>query len=718
MGNALCKSFFASTLLLFSPICAQESSSLFHDFELLSDLNRKINDQLPLAYNYSFVGGYFTMPSARMAKCGTIAIGAAWTPPYVNYGVNFQPFDHLELVGNYKIFRGILEKNFGHKGFGDDAERIGNFKVALLLPEDGFSLLPTISVGAEDFVGTKRFKSKYVVVTKSWLDANLEITLGWGKGRIRGPFGGFAWSPFRKSSIAIIKNISFIAEYDATNYKKHIHEHPKGRKVASRVNGGISYLLADTLQLSVSSLRGREVAGSVSLRYPLGTSTGLLPKVQDAITYCSPVDTEPLGALRDEKELTYELAYAFADQGLDLFTARLLYTPERKKLLWLKIVNNRYREENVVRDRVQHLLAALTPADIEQVMVLVESDGVISHAYSFRREDLVRFHTGLVGGFELETLSPMIEAPPIPSDYDSTLLYHRNKRIWTFTIHPRLVSFFGSARGKFKYSLGAMVSPEGYLFDRVYYRMLFSYTFLSSTTNLNHQDLLNPSYLINVRTDSIRYYQSNTVSMDEAFAQKSWNLGRGWFYRFGLGYFEPAYGGAATELLYFPVKSRFAVGLEAATVFKRHYRGVGFTNKIRKLKKNGEVTHVPFVGLQYFLDLYYDFRPLKLEFKVTAGQFLAKDLGIRTEVTRYFQSGLRFSVWFTYTNAHDIVNGKTYYDKGFAFTIPFDMFLKQSSRNYLGYAMSVWLRDQGAQAETGKKLYWTLREERRNYDER
>jgi hypothetical protein len=30
----------------------------------------------------------------------------------------------------------------------------------------------------------------------------------------------------------------------------------------------------------------------------------------------------------------------------------------------------------------------------------------------------------------------------------------------------------------------------------------------------------------------------------------------------------------------------------------------------------------------------------------------------------------------------------------------------------IGYAMSAWLRDVGAQADTGKKLYWTLRKER------
>lgn len=202
--------------------------------------------------------------------------------------------------------------------------------------------------------------------------------------------------------------------------------------------------------------------------------------------------------------------------------------------------------------------------------------------------------------------------------------------------------------------------------------------------------------------------------MEQAFFQKTWNLGKGWFYRLAGGYFEPAYGGGATELLYYPVGSNWAVGLEFATVMKRDYHGVKFTRKVREFR-DGELKYVPFVGIQYFLDLYYDFKPLNMDLLVTAGQFLAKDKGARFEVGRYFKSGLRFALWYTWTNGHDHVNGHTYYDKGFIFSLPLDMFMKQSSRTYLTYAMSAWLRDVGARAATGKQLYWTLEKERYNF---
>jgi hypothetical protein len=689
------------------------ASSLFRDLCLVAKIDKKINEELPFFYNYSFVGGYFNMPSARMAKAGQIAIGAAIVPPYQNYGANFQVFDHIELSANYRIYHGILEGNFGHEGFGDDAERIGNAKIALLLPEDGFSCLPNIAVGAEDFIGTKRFNSQYVVATQQWLNVNLEASLGWARGRIKGLFGGASWTPFRQSPYAYLQNLSLIAEYDATNYKRHVHEHPKGRIVKTRINAGLSYTLWDALQLSVSSLRGKKIAGSASLRYPIGTSKGFFPKIDDPIPYLSPVDTEPLGVYRPEKEFVHELAYAFADQGLDLYTAYLTYDSQGKKHLWLKVVNNRYREENVVRDRIQHLLGALTPSDITDVAVVIEADALPCQAYHYRTEDLQRYSLGLIGQFELETLAPRSDAVFPPSKVDSTLLFQRNKKIWVFTVRPRLLTFFGSAKGKFKFNIGVAATPEGYLFDQVYYKFQFAYQIKSNMTDLTTTDRLNPSQLPNVRTDTMKYYRTNSIAMEQGYVQKDWNLGKGWFYRMAGGYFEPAYGGGAMEILYYPVHSHWAVGVEAATVLKRRYKGIAFTHKIRQMDGR-KLKHVRFLGVQYFLDLYYDFKPLDLDFKITIGQFLAKDKGIRTEIGRYFPSGLRFSLWTTITNGHDKVNGKTYFDKGFSFLIPLDMFLKQSSRNYVAYAMSAWLRDVGASAETGKKLYNTLYEERFN----
>lgn len=693
----------------FSLQAFESQGSLFQDLELAEEIDRKRRDELPFFQNSSMVGGYFNMPSARMPKEGVAAFGAVRVHPYNNYGISFQYFDRIEFSFNYRVFTGISEANFGHLGFGDDAERIGNAKFVFNLPSDGLADFPQFAIGLDDFIGSKRFNSQYIVATKMWNDANIEASLGWGRRRIKGFFGGVSWSPWRKTEVFFLKDIAFVAEYDAYNYRKHPHEHPFGRKVASRINAGAVYLLADMLQVSVNSLRGKEISVMGSVRYPLGTSKGFIPKTREPKLYSSPIDTEPLGVIRPGVDFVSELGYSLGLQGLDLYQVYMT----RDRELWIKIINNMYREEPIVRDRIQRVLSAITPANLKHVTVMIEADGVVAQGYRFRVEDLYRYREGQITGFEMRALSPMSNSQYAPSGSES--LYQRKKEVWLLTFRPRIQTFFGSTTGKIKYNLSLIAAPQGYLFDNIYYEAQAGYSIKSSMLHLGSTDQLNPSQLPQVRTDTVKYYQSRTLSLERAYLQKSWSIGRGLFYRIAAGYFEPAYGGGATELLYYPAESSWAIGLEEATVWKRHYKGLGFTDKIRRLK-GFKVTHEHFLGVQYFLNFYYNLNLWNLDCKITAGQFLAKDRGVRFEVNRWFQSGLQISLWYTLTNGHDHVNHHIYYDKGFAFYLPIDFFLRQSSRTYIGYAIAAWLRDIGAAADTGKTLYSTIRLERLKLD--
>lgn len=690
--------------------CEEDNTeALLRDLRQVALINQQLENSPPLFYNFSVLGGYYNMPSARMNKEGMVAFGASYAAPYTIYGLNVQPLDRIELSANYLIYNGVTEPGFGSEGFGDDAERMGNIKIGILTPKEDIPFFPLISVGAQDFIGTKRFNAQYVVATKIWKEIHLECTLGWGHGRIKGFFGGASWSPFCEKEF-FLKDLSLQVEYDANDYKKNPGEHPEGRSVKSRLNAGVSLILFDALQCSVSSVRGEKVAASASLRYPLGTSQGFFSKTADARIYKSPVDTEPIGSSRSEADFAHELAHAFSDQGLDLYRASL-EIKEGKKELWIKVVNNRYRDPMVIRERVQSILASITPSDIEAITVVIEDTALPCQSYRFRTEDLYRYRQGIIGPFEMEILSPMREALSEPTDYESILLFHRTKPIWLFTARPRFISFFGNVSGKFKCNVSLTASPEGYLFDQFYYKTMLSYSVWSNTKGMTGVDRLNPSHMFVVRSDSMKYYQTNTVHLEQAFIQRSWNLGKGFFYRLSSGYFEVAYAGFASEVLWYPVNFPLAIGVECATVWKRHYDGLGFFHKVKKFD-GVKTEYFPFTGVQGFLNLYYVYQPMKLDFKITAGRFLAKDLGARFEVGKYFVSGMRFSLWYSLTNANEELNGHRYHDKGFSFLIPLDMFMKQSSRNYVGYAMSAWLRDQAAQASTGKPLYPTLSEAR------
>ena len=703
-------SILISVLSLTSVGFTQEPlDELFESLKKVKEIDQAQGEQLPLLYNSNFMVGYQNMPSARVARPGNTFGGANYTPPYHAFGANLQLYKTIELSANYRIFNDLPEENFGSQGFGDDADRTANVKFAFSFPKMLGFTWPSLAVGFDDFYGSRRFYSMYVVGTQVLKDWNLELTLGWGKGRIHGYFGGIAFTPWRFSNTFLLKDITFFGEYDAIDYKHHHDEHPDGRDVKSKVNVGVAWEIVDAVQLKVSTLRGNNWAASAGIHYNFGESKGLLPKVGNTPIYTAPVNHEPIGYHRSEKEMAYEIALGLGEQGLNVTRVFLTQEKSGEQVVTIQLINMRYYMNKHARERIQAVLASLIPENVNKVVVVLEEGSVLAQSYVYLREELDAYHAGKLTNEQMKIVSP--PEPVRPTVYDSSLLFKRNKMVWSFLARPRMLSFFGSTNGKYKYALGAIAGPQGYLFDSIYYKTQFAYNALASNSNVGDIDIYNPSQLINVRTDTVNYYKSNSVTLEKAYLQQAWNVGKGWYGRVALGYFEAAYAGLGTELLFYPINSNWAVGFECATVLKREYEGLGFQYKVRKL--NGTTpTFVPFVGVQAFCDVYYNFKPLNLDLKVQIGQFLARDRGAKFTLSRYFDSGFRVSFWYTATDAKDTINHKIYHDKGVAFSIPFDFFLHKSSRAQVGYGMAFWLRDSGAQAQSGKPLFPTLNQAR------
>lgn len=148
------------------------------------------------------------------------------------------------------------------------------------------------------------------------------------------------------------------------------------------------------MQLNVSTIRGKKVAASASLRYDLGDTKGFFPKVDNPSYYRTPIDTEPLGYLRSEKELSHEMAFAFGEQGLNLYRLYITTDENKGRALWIKMINNLYREERDVKQRIKSVLSALAPSNIDTITVVVEADGIPTHEYRFRTIDLLSFREG------------------------------------------------------------------------------------------------------------------------------------------------------------------------------------------------------------------------------------------------------------------------------------------------------------------------------------
>lgn len=691
----------------------EKSERLIDDLQIVEYWDCRINQRLPVFYNHLLQGGYINMPSARMGADGELAFGYSWVPPYHNWNFRAQLLKQLELTLNYRVFRGIKDPVLSEFGYGDFTDKGANAKFALFLPEDSGYLLPGIAVGLDDFLGTRAFKSRYIVATQVLLDLDLEASLGWGEWRIRGFFGGFSWMPFRRFPKSYLSTLSLCAEYDAIPYKSKTREpHPDGRVKKNPINFGVKWRLGNAVDFSASYVRGDAFAFSASTFYNFGETKGFVPKVNNPLPYRAPINCEPLGAIRSESMLSQELIYAFHDQKLELLDASIHYGCSLQKTLRLCIYNDCYRLEHLLREQLNDLLASLIPADIDRVNVVVLSEGFPIQEYHYYMPYVREYGSGSIGPYELKVLTPLCEVS-YPDPLCSTPLFESHRSPYYFSLLPDLRSFFGSSKGKFKFTFGFLAGVEGYLYKDLYYCAKAGCLFFSDLHGVTGIDRLNPSQIINVRSDLPIYLNQRGLTVSELYLRKIWNLGKGWYQKVALGYFEREYGGVALELLRYPVNSRWAFGIEGALLGKRNPSGLGFTNKVRKL--HGFIpSYRKFVGYQYFANLYYDWQEINMDFRLKAGKFLARDTGVRYELSRYFPSGLRLTMWYTRTNGHDRLNGQTYYDKGVMISMPLDIFYTCSSRSRWRYGMSAWLRDVGATALNGGELYYLINDQRQN----
>ena len=148
-----------------------------------------------------------------------------------------------------------------------------------------------------------------------------------------------------------------------------------------------------------------------SINYNIGSS--ILPKLKDPPFFDAPCNREPLGLTRDICSTIDNLAFVFEDQGFRLRKGWI-----EESILWISLINNCYRQEEKVRERIEAVLAALTPSNISCVIVIIEAFGIPCQQYVYPRDLLVKYAEGAICKAELDILTSRGEFTSIPCEAD------------------------------------------------------------------------------------------------------------------------------------------------------------------------------------------------------------------------------------------------------------------------------------------------------------
>ncbi|OHX15805.1 hypothetical protein BI343_17745 [Chromobacterium amazonense] len=661
--------------------------------------------------------GYINMPSARVGEDGTFSFGYGYDKPYGILWTSTTVLPWLEVSGRYTSIAdvpGFTDQQYGG-GYGRYKDKAIDTKFRLL---EEARWLPQISLGLTDIQGNRLWKGTNLIATKQ-VTPSLEMTLGYGSGRIKGMFGGLRYTP------SFLPNWSVVAEYDANNYSQDPHPFvdqtfaTEYRKQGPAV--GLEYQWG-WLGLQVARQKNHNSINA-HIDIPLNVAE-FVPKIQEPAFFTGgpELPTRPtLAQWQGERDHARQLASALGNQ--DFKNIRIAM---QRDTLVMELSNSRISNVGRAVGRAVRTALYYAPLETREIKVVYTELEQPLATYSFY--DMATLNDYLLGKVnrerflqtvnikpgrdeELQPLDSQTLAQSLREGINVNLLTNRDGD-WVqvtsddtednrFHLAPKMGVYFNDPSGAFHYDIMAEATYKRRLSKGLYLDSSLSADLYNTITAVKQPS---NSELPHVRSDIADYKRVKTPKLNRLLLNQYMTLAPNVYARASAGIYEEMFRGAGGQVLYYPgFNKKWAVDLAVDALQQRDVNGW--------FGKRDYQTVTAITSLHYQL-------PMGVTATVRAGRFLAKDDGVRFELSRRFRSGVEAGFWYTKTNGNDITSPgtpeKPYNDKGLFFSIPLNSLLTFDSRTIGSFSLSPWTRDVGQMVMTPGDLYDILSNPKRD----
>lgn len=634
--------------------------------------------------------GIIDLPTAKRFPDGELIITQQIHKSLARSGISFQALPKLSFSFRYS----------GHGHNGTEANgRINHdrsFDVHLSILDEG-KYFPALSMGLRDFIGTGWYSSEYIVGTKSI--KNLELTAGLGFGRLAGrnpfsnPFKGLSskfinrttnkvgrggtlgtinWfqgdaSVFYGLNYKLGQKVRFSAEYTPDiMYMERPYI-----SIESPWNYGISYVLNDYLQLSMQYLHGSQTSITANLyinpkRPPMKGGKELAPvPMRDRNSISFPVNQNNQDTIRKVLKV-------------DKFEVRKLqfFDDEVK----IDVVNTKFRSSAQALGRITSTLQRFTSDKIKTATISFYRRDLMVASYQIKLEEIAGNQFNSTSSEKLHDVVKPLDLLP------STALTFNKRLSW----------------GVGPYFAHRLFNPDLPLSVETGIELDSSYRITSGLkisgsirksilTNFTDNKRRSNSVLPHVHTDwplyDIEGQKGHIHALNLSYVK---NVVPSVYFRAQAGYLEPFFAGIGGEILFKPINSPLAIGLDMHRVRKR-----AFDMKFDLLDYQTTVGH---------LSLYYDAGGM-FDVEINAGRYLAKDWGITTIISRKFGTGWEVGGYATFTDVPFATFGEGSFDKAIYVSMPIDWILSTPNRAKRRLTLRPITRDGGANLRSSRKLY-------------
>ena len=644
--------------------------------------------------------GLIDTPTARMKSDGTFSTTAAFDGRQRQFAITYQATPWLEGTFRYTGF-----DNFFHW------DRNYEFK-ARLWNEDYY--LPAVAVGIRDMVGTGVFGSEYVVANKRVGETDVSIGIGWG--RLAGE--GDVYNPARLISSSFdVRNaevgeggelsldnffsgpevgvfggvshqfsqlpLTAIAEYNPDQYEFDVSK--GGVRPKSPISVGLKWDALPGVAITTSYQHGGELG--VAFQFSLDSTEEPPRRAPNEFisSYYLSQNQLPKGF---KKSSWYDrLLLDVERSGLILVEGSLSDDQKQAKLV---VGNASYALWSDAVGRLTALADLHLPASVKVIHFVAEDAGhraitVVVPRPSAAYSDDSGAH---LRGIRLQP-GQTLDNPQHKTDFVTGKINN------TVNLRTRFQLF--DPDDPARYQVYADLSSEYSLSSHWAIRSTFSINIDQNFDESNRKD--SGSVLPRVRSDVVRYLDEGASGLDKLIIEGRNTYGSSFHYRGFAGIMEEMFSGAGGEVLYWPSKSRVAVGASVAYAKQRDY-----DRRLGHLDYDVITGHVS----AYWASPFYNY-----DVAVHAGQYLAKDVGATLEVRRTFRNGWQVGAWATMTDVSSEDFGEGSFDKGFYFQLPLDSIFGGNTRSKFGMRMRPIQRDGGQRLESySGNIFFDLREAR------
>ncbi|WP_373962811.1 YjbH domain-containing protein [Kosakonia sacchari] len=650
--------------------------------------------------------GLLQTPTARMSREGELSFNYRDNNQYRYYSGSVQLFPWLETTLRYTDVRtrkySSVEAFSGNQSYKDKA-----FDLKLRLWQEGY-WLPEVSVGARDIGGTGLFDGEYLVANKAWGPFDFSLGIGWGylgtSGNIKNPLcsydekyctrdtrykaaGSTDTSQMFRGPTALFGGVEYQTpwnplrlklEYEGNNYQQDFAGKLPQR---SKVNVGAIYRVTDWADINLSYERGNTWMFGFTLRnnfsdlrpsYIDNARPKYQPQPQDAILQHSVVANQ-LTLLKYNAGLT--------DPQIQVKGDTLYVTGEQVK----------YRNTQEGVERANRIIMNDLPDGIRTIRV---TENRLNMPVVTTETDVASLKRHLEGeplGQDTELVQKR-ETPIVPDKPEQG--WYIDKSSFDFHIDPVLNQSFGGPEAFYMYQLGVMATADWWLTDHL---LTTGSLFGNLTNNYDKFNYTNPprdTALPRVRT-RVREYVQNDIYVNNMQANYFQYLGNNFYGQVYAGYLETMYGGAGAELLWRPVDSHWAFGIDGNYVKQRDWRSAQDMMKFTDYSvKTGHFT-------AYWTPWFAE----NVLVKASVGQYLAGDKGVTLDVSKHFDSGIVVGAYATKTNVSAAQYGEGDFTKGVYISVPLDLFSTGPTRSRAGVGWTPLTRDGGQMLGRKFELY-------------